>query len=50
MLNEWAYARLYRSNADRRRALGRFLGFYNHRRPIPRSAGSPPLKALINTQ
>jgi hypothetical protein len=25
--------RLYRSNAERRRALGRFLDFYNHRRP-----------------
>jgi transposase InsO family protein len=33
LLAEWASARLYRSNRNRRRALGRFLDFYNHRRP-----------------
>lgn len=28
LLDEWAYARPYRSNADRRRALPRFVDFY----------------------
>ena len=33
LLEEWAYARLYRSNAERRRAFTRWLRFYDHRRP-----------------
>ena len=31
--NEWAYARPYRSNAERLRQLPRWLYRYNHRRP-----------------
>jgi hypothetical protein len=33
LLEEWAYARLYRSNTERRRAFRRWLRSYNHRRP-----------------
>ena len=34
LLEEWAYARLYRSNTERRRAFRRALfRTYNHRRP-----------------
>ena len=32
LLDEWAYVRLYRSNADRTRDLHRFLHTYNHHR------------------
>jgi transposase InsO family protein len=48
LLDEWAYARLYRSNAERRRALGRFLDFYNHRRPHTALGGVTPMAVLIN--
>jgi transposase InsO family protein len=37
LLKEWAYAWLYRSNTERRRAFTRWLRFYNHRHHIPRS-------------
>ena len=33
MLREWAYGRLYRSSAERRRDLLRWLRFYNEERP-----------------
>jgi transposase InsO family protein len=33
LLDEWAYGRLYRSNAERCRAFARWLRLYNHRRP-----------------
>jgi hypothetical protein len=33
LLDQWAYARLYRSNAERRRAFAGWLRFHNHRRP-----------------
>jgi transposase InsO family protein len=48
LLNEWAYARLYRSNAERRQALGRFLDFYNHRRPHTALGGPTPMAVLVN--
>jgi transposase InsO family protein len=48
LLNEWAYARLYRSNAERRRALGRFLDYYNHQRPHTALGGLTPMTVLVN--
>jgi transposase InsO family protein len=48
LLNGWAHARLYRSNADRRRALGHFLDSYNHRRPRTALGGLTPMAALVN--
>jgi transposase InsO family protein len=48
LLEEWAYARLYRSNAERRRAFTRWLRFYNHRRPHTALDGLTPMAALVN--
>ncbi len=46
LLNEWAYARLYRTNQERRDALPAFVGFYNRRRPHTALAGRSPLAAV----
>jgi transposase InsO family protein len=48
LLDEWAYARLYRSNDERRRALARWLRFYNHRRPHTSLNGLTPMAILVN--
>ena len=48
LLNEWAYARPYRSNGDRLRALRRFVDFYNHGRPHTAIGGLVPLAAVNN--
>jgi transposase InsO family protein len=48
LLEEWAYARLYRSNEERRRAFTRWLRFYNHRRPHTSLDGLSPMTALVN--
>jgi transposase InsO family protein len=48
LLAEWAYARLYRSNAERRQAFGRWLRFYNRRRPHTALDGLTPMAALVN--
>jgi transposase InsO family protein len=48
LLEEWAYARLYRSNLDRQRAFTRWLRSYNHRRPHTSLDGLTPMAALVN--
>jgi transposase InsO family protein len=48
LLDEWAYARLYRSNNERRRALARWLRLYNHRRPHTSLDGLTPMAVLVN--
>jgi transposase InsO family protein len=48
LLNEWAYARPYRSNARRLRALPRFVDFYNHGRPHTAISGLVPRVAVNN--
>jgi transposase InsO family protein len=48
LLDEWAYARLYRSNNERRRALAGWLRFYNHRRPHTALDGLTPMAILVN--
>jgi transposase InsO family protein len=48
LLEEWAYARLYRSNDDRCRALASWLRFYNHRRPHTSLDGLTPMAVLVN--
>ena len=48
LLDEWAYARPYRSNAERCRAFGRWLRLYNHRRPHTSLDGLTPMAVLIN--
>lgn len=45
---EWAYARLYRSNAERLASLPRWLDTYNRRRPHAGLAGLTPLDVLVN--
>jgi transposase InsO family protein len=47
LINEWAYARPYRSNGDRRQALPRFVAFYNHGRPHTAIGGLVP-QAVVN--
>jgi len=46
MVEEWAYVRLYTSNAQRLRALHRWLDFYNCRRPHTALGGQPPATRL----
>jgi transposase InsO family protein len=48
LLQEWAYARLYRSNTERRRAFRRWLRSYNHRRPHTALDGLAPMAVLVN--
>jgi hypothetical protein len=48
LLEEWAYARLYHSNDERRRAFTRWLRFYNHRRPHTSLDGLTPMAVLVN--
>jgi len=48
LLDEWAYARPYRSNTERRRAFTRWLRFYNHRRPHTSLDGLTPMAVLVN--
>jgi transposase InsO family protein len=47
LLNEWAYARPYRSEAARTRALARWLHMYNHHRHHT-AIGGPPVSRLNN--
>jgi transposase InsO family protein len=49
MLDEWAYARLYRSNEARLAALPRWLYTYNHRRPHTAIGGMAPTSRLSTT-
>ena len=48
LLEEWAYARLYRSNDERRRAFTRWLRIYNRRRPHTSLDGLTPMAVLVN--
>ena len=43
---EWAYARIYRSNAERIDALGPFIDYYNHHRPHTSIGLRPPVSRL----
>lgn len=48
LLDEWAYGRLYCSNAERTQALARWLRLYNHRRPHTSLDGLTPMAVLVN--
>lgn len=50
LLNEWAYARPYRSNAERRAELPVFIDFYNRRRPHTAIGGRSPLDVVNNVR
>lgn len=47
LLDEWAYARLWKSEASRARALDRWLHRYNHHRHHT-AIGGPPASRVIN--
>jgi transposase InsO family protein len=47
LLDEWAYARLWRSDASRARTLDRFLHRYNHHRHHT-AIGGPPISRVTN--
>lgn len=49
MLDEWAYARLYRANGQRLAAPPRWIETYNRRRPHTALGGSPPVSRLETT-
>ena len=48
MLNEWAYARIYGSSAERTAALQPHLNRYNYRRPHGSLNHQPPASRLNN--
>ena len=48
LLDEWAYARPYRSNAERLEVLPDWVHFYNHGRPHTAIGGLTPHQALVN--
>ena len=48
LLTEWAYARPYRSNAERLSALPDWVYFYNHGRPHTAIDGLVPHQALVD--
>jgi transposase InsO family protein len=48
LLDEWAYARLYRSNEGRLATLATWVETYNRRRPTPRWVAGLRLEALNN--
>ena len=47
LLEEWAYVRPYHREADRTRALARWLHRYNHHRVHP-AIGGPPVSRVTN--
>lgn len=48
MLREWAYRRPYSSSANRRRALPRWLHYYNFHRQHSSLGGKPPVSRVNN--
>jgi transposase InsO family protein len=48
LLDEWAYVRVYRSEAARTRALDRWLHLYNHHRAHSSLGGQPPMTRINN--
>jgi transposase InsO family protein len=48
LLDEWAYARLYRSNETRLPTLPKWVEAYNRRRPRTLGGQAPSLAALNN--
>jgi transposase InsO family protein len=50
LINEWAYARPYGSNAERSAALPGFVDFYNRTRPHTALGGRSPMDVVSNVR
>ncbi len=48
LADEWAYVRVYRTNAAREHALHRWLHLYNHHRSHTALGGNPPMSRVNN--
>jgi transposase InsO family protein len=48
LLADWAYVRLFRNNAERLRALPRWVRFYNHARPHSVLGNLPPWVYVVD--
>jgi transposase InsO family protein len=48
LLADWAYLRPFRNNAERLRALPRWVRFYNRRRPHSELGNQPPWTVFVN--
>ncbi|HEY6425682.1 MAG TPA: integrase core domain-containing protein, partial [Acidimicrobiales bacterium] len=48
LLDEWAYVRIYRSDAARTQALDRWLHGYNHHRAHTALGGQTPMSRVDN--
>jgi transposase InsO family protein len=48
LVEEWAYVRIYRSDAARTAALDRWLHLYNHHRAHTAIGGRPPISRINN--
>jgi transposase InsO family protein len=48
LLEEWAYARPYQSETERRDALSAWIHQYNHHRPHTACENKPPITRLTN--
>jgi transposase InsO family protein len=48
LLADWAYLRLFRNNAERLRALPRWVDFYNQQRPHSELGNQPPWVVFVN--
>ena len=48
LLADWAYVRLFPNNAERLRALPRWVRFYNQRRPHSELGNQPPWAYFVN--
>ena len=48
LLREWAYARLYLTNQERRRSFPKWLHYYNHHRPHTALGGRVPAIVSVN--
>jgi transposase InsO family protein len=48
LLDEWAYARLYRTETERRDAFPQWLHTYNHHRGHTALKGKPPASRVPN--
>ena len=48
LLSDWAYVRLFKNNAERLRALPRWVAFYNQQRPHSELDNQPPWIVFVN--